>query len=434
MRVDQSIDLPIGSAAAPPRPPIGNYAWYVLFVLSLIQALGVTDRLILSVLIEDIKRDFYVSDTQIGLLNGIAFAGLYSVAALFVARFADRVSRKKIIAFSVALWSLFAGSGGFAVNLTQLFISRIGLSLGEAGGAAPAHALVPDYFPPHKRAFAMGILASGSTLGIFALAVSGFIADRLGWRAALFAVGSFGLIISMIVLATVREPRRSGGPATIGQARLGASIHTLMQLRSYRWVVLGATFHVSALAAIATFLPAYLIRAHGASAGSAGMFVAMASGLAGLIGSISGGAVADRLSKRNKAWMGLVPACALLLAALLSSITLLAASAASMSTLAILMFATTLCAWLSVGPGYATVQQIVPNGLRAFAAAVLLFMTNGLGSSIGPYLTGLLSDCLHASYGPQALSVALLLVSPICWLVGAACYYVASRRITQDLV
>ena len=185
------------------------YRRYVLGMLALVYVFNFTDRQILAILMQPIKEDLLLSDTQLGLLSGIAFALFYVTMGIPIARLADRYSRVNIISVSIFLWSLMTALSGLAGNFTQLLLARIGVGIGEAGCTPPAHSLLADYFARENRASALSIYSLGLPLGsVLGLMAGGWVAQIYGWRMAFFLVGLPGLVLALMVKFTIREPRR----------------------------------------------------------------------------------------------------------------------------------------------------------------------------------------------------------------------------------
>nr|WP_254447819.1 MFS transporter [Sphingomonas sp. ID1715] len=186
-----------------------------LFLLTLTYFFSYMDRQILSILLEPIRADLKLSDTQLGLLTGLAFAVFYATLGIPVARLADRGNRRNIVAISLAVWSLFTALCGLAQNYVQLLLARIGVGVGEAGSSPPSHSMIADLYPPDRRAGAMAVYTSGVVLGGgFGTMIGGYLAHEYGWRLAIMAVGLPGLALAIIVrLFVVEPPRGMSDPA-----------------------------------------------------------------------------------------------------------------------------------------------------------------------------------------------------------------------------
>ena len=193
------------------------YRYYVLAMLTLTYAFSVMDRQVMSILLEDLRAEFLLDDTQLGLLSGLAFALFYSVLGIPLARLADRSSRINIIAVCVAIWSVMTALCGAAQNFVQLFLGRVGVGVGEAGSSPPSHSMIADYFAPNERSLALAVVMMGASFGsLFGLVLGGFVAESYGWRMAFVAAGVPGLLLAAVLKISIREPVRGGldAPAT----------------------------------------------------------------------------------------------------------------------------------------------------------------------------------------------------------------------------
>lgn len=268
----------MSTAAADPRAPSPGYRFYVLAVLILIYMLNFLDRQIIGILAAPLKAEFHLSDTQFGLLGGIAFASVYSTLAIPLAWLADRFSRVWIMTGALAVWSGFTALCGFAGSFTQLFLCRMGVGVGEAGGVAPAYSLIADYFPPNQRGRALAAFAFGIPLGTAAgTLVGGLVAVQYGWRAAFIAVGLLGVLVAPILRLTIRNPKRGGTDAARTEAQLAATAAAPPASKS---VGLKASMILFAVAAAALAAGALLYASHNPLA----LTVAFGGGLAAVIG------------------------------------------------------------------------------------------------------------------------------------------------------
>lgn len=407
------------------RPATGRNL--VLVLLALIYAVNFIDRQITSVLAGPIKAEFNLSDTALGWLGGPTFAILYAVFGVPAAWLADRFSRSWIITAALALWSGFTALGGVATSAGMLFVSRIGVGVGEAGSVAPSYSLIADYFPERLRGRAMAVYALGVPVGGAAgILIGGVIGQALGWRMALLIVGLTGIALAPVFRLLVREPVRVGAAAAAASVRLTAA--TIARAASFWGIALAA-----AVASIAGFgavfwLPSFLVRTHHLSLAQVGYLFSAVVLAGGLIGLPLSGWLADRLGARHKAAYALTPAACFVAAIPCYLIGLTTSSL----PLAIAMF--TICqalglSWL--GPLPAAVQQLVPPNMRATASAVFLFVVAVIGQCVGPPLMDALSDHLHARLGEGSLRTALLAV-PAIYVIAAAILGLTTRRLVRD--
>jgi len=290
---------------APPSSP--RYRAVVLAMLLLVYTFNFLDRQILGILAVPIKADLGLSDTQLGALGGIAFALLYSTLAIPLALLADRTSRTWVITVSLAVWSGFTALCGLASSFLQLFLFRIGVGVGEAGGVAPSYAVISDYFPPHQRARALSIYSLGIPLGSAGgVLLGGYIAQTVEWRTAFIVVGLLGLVIAPIFRLVVREPARpvqSGAPVPVG-----AVFGILAAKRGFWFLALGAACSSMCGYGVAFWLPSLLMRSFGLDLLGAGQFLGGLLLLGGVAGVLLGGFLGDRMGGRDRAYYAWVPA------------------------------------------------------------------------------------------------------------------------------
>jgi MFS family permease len=418
-----------GSRAEPTSP-----GGRVLLILLLAYIFNFIDRQIIGVLAVPIQAELGLSDRQLGLMGGIAFALFYSGLAIPIAWLADRRSRVNIIAFSVALWSLFTALCGLAQNFWHLFIARMGVGIGEAGGVAPSYALISDYFPKAKRAralafFSLGI-PLGSAMGVF---FGGWIGDHLDWRWAFIIVGLAGLPAALLVKLGIREPVRGGFDTPDGAASEAAppfsAVAGLLAAKPSFWLLsFGAASGSIMGYGLIFWLPSFFSRSFGLELAEVGWYYGSIVLVGGMAGTWLGGWFADRTGPSRPASYALIPAISFLVAA-----PVFAAGTLSMSLgIAWVLFAIgqmLALAWL--GPVIAAVQHIVPPNMRATASASFLFINNLIGIGFGIYILGFMSDRTAASYGEESLRYAILYGLGF-YLLSALLYLVASRRLTKD--
>ncbi len=400
------------------------YRYYVLAVLTFVSILSIADRLILSILLGDIKAEFALSDTQLGLLSGLAFTAFYVTFGMPIARFADRSNRKNIIAVAVAAWSLMTALCGAAVGFWSLFLARMGVGIGEAGGTGSGSSIVADYFHRHELSWAMGILTLGSTLGTaVGLMVGGFFADLLGWRMAFLALGVPGILLGLVVFFTIKEPERGrlyaeqAGPDL--KLPLVATLRDLSRNKVYVRTTLAYGLQIVIGYGFASWLALIMARKFEISTGDIGFYLGLAFILGGIPGPLLGGYLADRLAKRNPKWRAWLSAIATL---------------ACLPVYALSVMSTTF--WMFLGlfalgymvyllmqpPTLALLQLAVPPSQRAFGVSVALVFNNVLGQAIGALIIGVMSDSLAPTYGPLSLGYAVLATSIIFGVPGALAY------------
>ena len=391
-----------------------SYRRYVLFILTLVYVFNFVDRQILVILQEPIKAELGLSDTQLGLLTGFAFALFYVVVGIPIARWADVGNRRNIVSLALVVWSGMTAVSGLAQNYVQLLLARIGVGIGEAGASPPSHSMISDYYEPEERGAAMSIYSMGLYIGILVgLLLGGWLADTIGWRMAFFAVGLPGILMAVVVRLTLKEPPR-GGAEMVSDPNAGER-YTFKETLSYLWK--SKAFRTGAFAAgfcafagysTLTFIPSFLIRSHAMSVSEVGVALGLIIGVSGMIGAISGGYLADKLGKNDMRWYMWVPG----LGALISlPFSMLALTLESLNTVLVCIFISNVFMSCYLGPTIAIAHHLVKPSMRATTSAILFFILNIVGLGCGPVATGLISDYLAPEYGIESLRYALIFSS-----------------------
>jgi MFS family permease len=414
------------------------YWYYVLGLLSVCYVANVVDRSqVLAAALQAIKREFGATDAQLGILSGMPFAIFYSFLGIPLAAWADRSSRRNVLAWSCALWSAATGVCGLAVNFAMLFVARIGTAIGEAGGSPPSHSLISDYFPKLKRATAFSIFALAVPIGTsIGAGIGGWGTQHLGWRATFYLVGFPGIFLALLVRITVIEPPR--GYADFGgkvierrQTPPVWDVVSLMVRRSsFVHLSLAAALHSVVWYASGAFNNAFFQRSHGMTTSEAGYWISLFSAISG-VGTFAGGFLADRLSKRadDRRWYLWVPGIATLLCVPFQFVAYLSPDR---SVVMPMFGAMTFMAAVFFGPSFAMTQAIAPLRMRSVATSLLLLVQTLIGQGIGPWLAGFISDRLAPSMGRASLRYSLVIVGLVnIW--AALHYLIGARTLRQDL-
>ena len=373
-------------------------------MLLLVYTFNFIDRQILGILAGPIKAELALSDTQLGLLGGLAFAILYSTMAIPLAMVADRTSRTWVITGSLAVWSGFTALCGFATGFWSMFLVRLGVGVGEAGGVAPSYALIADYFPPAERARALAVYSLGIPLGAALGVLFGAqIAARIDWRTAFIVVGLLGVLIAPLFRFAVREPKRLV-PAR-AQAPLSSAFAILAGKRSFWLMAFGAASCSTLGYGFAFWFPQLLQRSFGLDLIDTSYFYGGVLLLGGIAGVLGGGVLGDRLGKGDRGKYALIPAVAFVVAVPLFAAGILSGSVG----LAFLLFLLPQAlAYMWLAPIITAVQHLVPAPMRATASASFLLINNLVGLGAGTYVLGALSDALTGRFGSQALAMSML--------------------------
>lgn len=406
-----------------------SYRAVVLGMLLLVYTFNFLDRQILGILAIPIKSELGLSDQQLGALGGIAFAVLYSTLAIPLALLADKTSRTWVITVSLAVWSGFTALCGVATSFWQLFLFRVGVGVGEAGGVAPSYAVITDYFPAEERARALSIYSLGIPLGSAAgVLFGGYIAATVEWRTAFIAVGIAGLVIAPIFRLVVREPRRP--VSATEQMPVRAVFPLLAAKRSFWLLALGAASSSMCGYGVAFWLPSLLQRSFGLDLVGAGQFLGAVLLIGGVAGVLLGGWLGDRLGARNKAAYARIPAICYWLGTPLFIASVLSDSVTA-AFLFLLLPQALVYVWL--GPVLTAVQQLVPAHMRATASASFLLINNLIGLGLGSWAVGALSDALAPSYGNEALRYAIVSALGL-YMIAGGFMWLASHSLKRDWV
>jgi predicted MFS family arabinose efflux permease len=381
------------TAAAPQRS-----ASLVLALLLVAYIFNFLDRQILGILAQPIKADLNLSDTEFGAIGGLAFALLYSALGVPLAFLADKTSRSAVVAGSLAVWSGFTALCGTAAGFGQLFLYRLGVGVGEAGGVAPSYALIADYFPAERRARALAIFSLGIPIGLAAGTLIGaYIAHAVNWRAAFIVMGVAGVILAPVLWFAVRDvPKREvAAPAPLG------SVFPMLARKPAFWLLAFASSASSLCGyGLALWTPSVMMRSFGLDLLTTGTFLASLLLIGGCAGVFGGGWLADRLGARDRAWYARLPAIAWIISVPAWGLGLMAPSLWITWPLLLIGNAMNIL-WL--GPVITAVQHLVPRAMRSTASASFLLINNLIGLGVGPLLMGRLSDALKATYGIDAL-------------------------------
>ncbi|MDJ0919871.1 MAG: MFS transporter [Henriciella sp.] len=395
------------STSSPDQGQFGGRA-YVLAILTLVYTFNHIDRQILLILIEPIKAELQISDGQVGILTGIAFAAVYATLGIPIAMWADRGNRRNILSLALATWSGMTALSGLAASYWHLLAARIGVGIGEAGGTPPATSMISDLYAPKERAFALGIYTAGIGLGILAgFIIGGYVYAYFGWRVAFFVAGLPGIMLALVLFLTVQEPKRGAveereddGTAS----SVGETIRFILGQSSFLWMLLGCLLICVSANAFLAWTPSHLQRTYDVGPSDIAIPLGLLIGGLGSVGAILLGRLCDRLSIANLAWrpwiIALCAALALPFAWMfLQAETLVLAYAWN----AVPSFIGLIYASIA----YTASQELVGLRMRAFASAFMLFCLTLVGIGGGPTIVGLLSDVFGQAGDPAPLKTAL---------------------------
>jgi predicted MFS family arabinose efflux permease len=418
-----------------PNAPGTLHRAYALAILTGVYISNIADRYVISTLIEPIKADLHLSDSAIGFLTGTALAIFYTGLGLPLGVLADRVERRKLIAFSIGVWSVMSAACGAAANFTQLLLARIGVGIGEAGGTPASQSMLADLFPFSQRVMATSIFSLGAAAGsMLGSSVGGSIADAFGWRMAFFALAIPGIVLALLVRFTTREPARGTLDSRPDRSEPPSLRETLSFIASQRSLV-----HVLLAATVVTYwgwgllwwTPAFLMRAHGLSTSQAGNLFGLVSGVGGAIGILGGGVLIHYAGRRDPRWQLWIVGLATLAGTLVS----VGVYAASGNALAVgLLWFFVPVAYINIAPLLSLTQSLALPRMRALTCALLLFGANIANLALAPQIIGVLSDLFQARglSSAQGLRNALLLTT-LTGFWASYHFWAGARTLRADL-
>ncbi len=423
-----------GTAGGPPTAATSS-AYLVLLVLGGVNLFNLMDRILFSIMLEPIKLELGFSDTQMGLLGGLAFSLFYGVFGLLIGRLADTRNRIQIIVLALVLWSAASAASGLARNFVQMFLARAATGVGESGCVPAAHSLIGDYFPPNRRSLAVSIFTGTGTLGtVVGLVLGSMMVETVGWRMTFVYFGAAGIVFAPMAMLMLREPPRGRFDASPGvQPDWRGAVRMLLKRRTVRRLLLGLPL-LFVIVGVATWIPAFFQRVHGVSTAEFGQTGGAGLGLGILFGTFAGGFIANALIARNRLWEFWWPALTCLVSAPLLAL-VYASSDLNMAYVAVT--AAFFVAASGFGPGMACMQVVAEPPVRGTLVAMMVFATSLISYGAAPALIGILSDVLIAGGADEAgggsLRTALMsaLVLPV--LAGVV-FFAAARSATEDAV
>lgn len=425
--------------------PVTGYSWFVLAMLCIVYVFNFLDRQLLSILTEPIKGELQLSDAQMGRLGGIYFAAFYTIIGIPVGWLADRTNRVRILALGCFLWSLCTFWSGRATTYPMLVAARMGVGIGEAGGAPPSYSIVADYFPAYRRGTALAIFSLGVPFGqALGIAFGAKIAELYDWRLAFVVLGGAGVVMSALLVFLVKEPKRGrmdvkldihmqeAPPVALEEekAKLGETIKMFFGRPVLLWTALSCGAAGFVTYAVLNWTTPFLMRDKGMTLGEIALYYSILTLVFTGTGTWAAGAMVDKLATRSKVWYALVPAIAL--------------GAAIPFYLAFVMAPTwpIALAFLAgpaflnifyLAPALAIVQNSVRPNQRTISGALLLFVLNLVGLGFGPTFIGQLSTSLSAEFGKESLQQAMMWLTPF-YVIVVVTHLVAAWSIKREQV
>ena len=412
------------------------YRYYILIVLVLVNTVNFVDRQVISILAPAIKADLVLSDTQLGVLMGLAFTLFYATLGLPIGRLADQYARVKVLTIVLTLWSAMTALCSTAANYILLLLMRVGVGVGEAGAGPCSHSLISDLFAREDRARAIGIFSLGVPFGtLFGFLFGGLLADEFGWRITFVLVGLPGLALAVLVKLTIREPARGtkdeGLKLNRDEVSLLEGISILWRIRTFRTMAYGGALSAFCGYAVNSWTPSFFARTHELGAGEMALPMAISLGVGGGLGSFLGGIITSRAARKNvrafltlPGWSFVIFGIALVCELWSPSLTIAYTALFIVGFMQFVLF----------GPFFGLVQSLAPLRARALATAFIFFIYSGFGFGFGPLYVGTVSDWLTTSLGDaQALQYALSTIPVISIIAGLI---VLTRRtgVVEDLI
>lgn len=419
---------------APPAAPTTEYVKGlrvagICIVLLLINAFSQIDRILPFILAEKIKADLFLTDTQMGLLTGVAFAVCYALLSLPLARAADRGSPRLVLVSCIMIWSVMTTLGGFAASFMFLALTRFGVAFGEAGAVPAGHALIVRKIGPERRGLAIGLFAMGIPLGtMVGFAAGGAVADLFGWRVVFLGAGAIGILIGLLTILVAGPTPPLQNTAARNEPFLRTSLD-LLSSPAFRWLFTGAVFLGFAGAPFYAFSIPFLIRTYGFTATEVGVSFGMLQGLMGIIGTLGGGRWFDYAVRSGTGRVLGPPAILFLIA----SVTTTAALFAPTGWMSIALFVPGMLSFSFMLPwGFGAAHLIAGPGRQAQATSLVMIGSGLAGPALGPLIVGIVSDAATAADIPNGLGLGLLIV-PFASVLTGIVYLITNQRIAAFL-
>jgi MFS family permease len=419
------------SPATPPQS--STPARYALAMLTVIYTLNFLDRTVINILIDPIKRDYHLSDTEMGLITGFGFVLMYSLLAAPVARWADRGNRRSILTWGLTIWSGMTALAGISRNAIQLTLARFGVGIGEAAGTAPSASIISDLFPSHQRAMAMSVYQLGPVFGGFLGAfIGGWINQYYGWHRAFLVAGIPGLLVALIFRFTVKEPVRGTTEETQVRTRqqpIGETLDFIFSQKSYVLLLIGFSFTTYIQFGFGNWTAPFLGRIRHLNSAQIGTYLGTVRGVAGLIGTLIGGYLTDWFGHRDPRWRLYVPAICSMLACPAALLFLFSPSPVlSLAGFAVISAASP----VHVGPIISVSHSVVKVGMRTFSTSLLYLISEIFGLGLGPYFIGAFNDHYAKQLGVNVIRYSMS-TAAAATLIGGIFFLIAAQFLKNDV-
>ncbi|MDB5454241.1 MAG: major facilitator superfamily protein [Caulobacteraceae bacterium] len=420
--------VPDASEAAEDHKPYGSpaYSWYVVGVLTLIYTCHAIDRSLPNILLEPIRAEFKLSDSQLGVFAGVAYGLAFSAVIMPMGYISDRVNRRTFLAGVLLLWSLLTALSGFSKNYVMLLAARVGVGAAEAGAAPLSIPMLSDIFPQDRRAFALGLFYASAPIGAFlASALGGYVAAEYGWREAFWVAGIPGVILAVLLLTTIREPRRGGAEAkgvkqNKSPVKIKEAVAHVLNTRGLLSLMGGCALIGLLNITVSAWGSSFFMRVHHLGLKEIGLLIGVGVGLCSTVSPPVAGWLADKLSRRDVRWPLRIVWIAALAAFVLTAIMLFTGNV----WLSVACFILADMARVSyTAPTYSVLMAHTEPRMRGTVMSMLQLVTSLIGFGLGPLMTGMLSDRLG---GGTSIRYALFVVS-FLFIIGAILLMMSSR-------
>jgi len=402
-------------------------------MLTIIYTLNFLDRTVINILIDPIKRDYHLTDAEMGFITGFGFVIMYSILAAPVARWADRGNRRSILTWGLTIWSGMTALAGIARSALQLTLARFGVGIGEAAGTAPSTSMISDLFPGNQRAMAMSIYQLGPVFGGFLGAfIGGWINQYYGWHRAFLVAGLPGLLVALIFRLTVKEPVRGTTELTKVDTRqqpVGETLRFIFSQKSYLLLLIGFSFTTYIQFGFGNWTAPFLGRIRHLNSAQIGTYLGTVRGVAGLVGTLIGGYLTDWFGKRDPRWRLYVPAICSMLACPAALLFLFSPSPVlSLAGFAVISAASP----VHVGPIVSVSHSVVKVGMRSFSTSVLYLISELIGLGGGSLFIGAFNDYFGHRLGVNVIRYSMS-TAAIATLIGGILFIAAAQFLKQDV-
>jgi MFS family permease len=411
------------------------YRWCALGILTLVYTLNQVDQGLISLLLQPIKDDLRLTDTQLGVLTGIAFGLFYATLGIPIARWADRGNRVTITSLAIGVWGVTVMLCVLVTNFIQLLLARVAAGIGESGCMPSTYSLVGEYFPaPVERTRAMSIyMLAGPLACLASFVIGGYLNEQFGWRWTFFLMGIPGLLVAVLVKMALVEPRASRARAEVADRHMPGMrdvLVTLWRQPSSRHLGIAIVLLFIMGLGLSPWDAAFMIRYHGLRTSELGLWLGLIFGLGGIVGVLLGGYVAAHWFSNNE--KGQLRVTGLMVAAIVPSTALFLLLRQKQYALVALVPSVVVCNFF-YGPSFSLMQRLVVDEMRATTVAVVMFLVNLIGMGVGPQVVGLMSDLLKPAFGADSLRYSMLAITLVA-LWSAYHFWRAGRTIGRDLV